>query len=251
MNLSSNQRAFLKSLPLRRMSGQEKLLALVVHTLNGKVEQPIKLSDVLPGWRKAALGSKYSSMFFLRAQEKDWLNPAGHGVCALTSKGLAHLQSLLGAPEAAQTKFHQSAGRLSIIERKGTFTADKLLTQRFTSAKKEILVADSYVSRDTLQVILDGTSDSVIIKVLYGNEAPEFVAAAAKWRSEFSKLEILRYKHLHDRFSIIDGKGFILGPSIKDAAMNHPALLVELAGEESNLLLNFFKGLWKLGKSAP
>jgi hypothetical protein len=167
----------------------------------------------------------------------------------LTSTGLAHRHSLLGASKGTQTKFHQSAGRLSIIERKGTFTADKLLSQRFSSAQREILVADSYVSRGTLEVMLNGTSDAVIIKVLFAADASDFVPAAMKWRSEFSKLEVLRYKHLHDRFFVIDGKGFILGPSIKDAAMNHPALLVELAGEESVLLMNFFRGLWKLGKS--
>ena len=232
------------------MSGQEKLLALATYALKEKTGHTIKLRDVLPGWRKSSLGCNYNPVFFLRAQEKDWLNSTEHGVCELTTKGLSHLHSLLSAPEGAQTKFHHSAGRLSIIERKGTFTADKLLTQRFSAAQRDILVADSYVSRGTLDVILTGTSDAVIIKVLFGRDDSDFLPAATKWRREFSKLEVLHYKYLHDRFFVVDGKGFILGPSIKDAAMNHPALLVELGGEESLLLTNFFKGLWRLGKSS-
>jgi hypothetical protein len=41
-----------------------------------------------------------------------------------------------------------------------------------------------------------------------------------------------RYKPLHDRFVIVDNTGYVLGPSIKDAASNSPALIVELDNEK-------------------
>lgn len=249
MNWELNLLAFLHKLPLRRMSGQEKLLAMVGHAAKGNIGKTISLAEVSGAWRKSVLSSSYSATFYARAQEKGWLDPAGHGLCSLTAIGRAHLESLLGAGVPVDTKFQKTSGRLSIVERKGTFTAEKLLSQRFSSAKRELLVADSYVDRSTLEVVLNGTSDAVIVKVLYGNDAPEVVAAAVKWRNQFSKLEVRRQRHLHDRFFLVDSKGFVLGPSIKDAASNHPALLVELGGEESALLESFFRSLWKAGTS--
>lgn len=249
MSWELNQLAFLHKLPLKRMSGQEKLLAMVGHATKGVIGGTVALAEISDTWRKSILTSSYSATFYARAQEKGWIDPAGLGLCRLTAIGKSHLDSLLGAGAPVATKFQKTSGKLSIIERKGTFTAEKILSQRFSSAKCELLVADSYVDRSTLEVILNGTSDAVIIKVLHGNEAPEFVAAAAKWRNQFSKLEVRRQKHLHDRFFLVDNKGFILGPSIKDAASNHPALLVELGGEESVLLESFFRELWKASTS--
>jgi len=46
----------------------------------------------------------------------------------------------------------------------------------------------------------------------------------------------------------VDDTGYVLGPSIKDAASNSPALVVELDAKENHLLQAFFDELWKKGK---
>jgi hypothetical protein len=57
-----------------------------------------------------------------------------------------------------------------------------------------------------------------------------------------------RYKHLHDRFIVVDDLAFILGPSIKDAATNSPALVIALGSKEKNSLQTFFGELWSKAK---
>jgi len=59
---------------------------------------------------------------------------------------------------------------------------------------------------------------------------------------------VKRYKHLHDRFFVVDDLGYVLGPSIKDAASNSPALVVELAAGEKKLLQSFFNEIWDKAK---
>jgi hypothetical protein len=48
---------------------------------------------------------------------------------------------------------------------------------------------------------------------------------------------------------VIDNAGYVLGPSIKDAASNSPAVVVELDPNEKRLLKNFFNELWQKGKT--
>jgi hypothetical protein len=242
-----NQRAFLKGLPISKMSGHEKFLAVAFYALNGKLNQAIELSLLLKNWPKSLLLVKYSPIYFLRSQEKGWLNPSGRGKCELTDIGIAHIQSLSMGAKGIQTKFVETVGALSILQKNGTFSADQLLNGKFLIANNEILVADSYVSRNTLGVILNGTKTEVKIKIIFGSDTDNFIETAKRYRLEYQKLEFKHYKHLHDRFFVIDGKGFVLGPSIKDTAANHPALLVELGSKESILLSKFFWKLWKIG----
>jgi hypothetical protein len=48
---------------------------------------------------------------------------------------------------------------------------------------------------------------------------------------------------------VVDNAGYVLGPSIKDAASNSPAVVVELDSNEKRLLKNFFNELWQKGKT--
>jgi hypothetical protein len=49
---------------------------------------------------------------------------------------------------------------------------------------------------------------------------------------------------------IVDDVGYVLGPSIKDAASNSPALVIVLAQKEKTLLQSFFNDLWTAAKDA-
>jgi hypothetical protein len=48
---------------------------------------------------------------------------------------------------------------------------------------------------------------------------------------------------------VVDEVGYVLGPSIKDAASNSPALVIVLAQKEKNLLQSFFNDLWLSAKA--
>jgi len=47
---------------------------------------------------------------------------------------------------------------------------------------------------------------------------------------------------------VVDEKGYVLGPSIKDAATQSPALVVEMGSKEKRLLRTFFDELWEAAK---
>jgi len=49
---------------------------------------------------------------------------------------------------------------------------------------------------------------------------------------------------------VVDETAYIIGPSIKDAASNSPALVVTLGSKEKNSLQAFFSELWSKAESA-
>lgn len=57
------------------------------------------------------------------------------------------------------------------------------------------------------------------------------------------------HRILHDRFLVIDDIGYIIGPSLKDATRNSPALVVKLGAADSRQLLRFFDGMWGQAKT--
>jgi hypothetical protein len=90
---------------------------------------------------------------------------------------------------------------------------------------------------------------TVPIKLLYSRAMGTFAAKAIRFSKQWTQFASKEYKHLHDRFMVIDNAGYVLGPSIKDAASNSPAVVVELDSNEKRLLKNFFNELWQKGKS--
>jgi hypothetical protein len=250
MNFNLNLKAFLKTLKLSDMNGHQKFLAVAALSSKGEPGVDIATRDVQDQWRKSQMGQAYNPVFYERAQQEGWVDPAKKkATFTVNQAGLVHLAALAKADGLATTGDLKQTGGLVVVNRKATHSFDKYLRTIFAQAKTEILIADAYVDETIFDTVLDVIPKTVPVKLLYDRAMGTFAAKATRFAKQWTQFSSKRYKHLHDRFMVVDNAGYVLGPSIKDAATNSPAIVVELDANEKRLLKNFFNELWQKGKA--
>lgn len=250
MNFGLNRKAFLKTLDLAQMSGHQKFLA--VAALNAKGQEGIELAtrDVRENWPKSQMGQSYNPVFYDRAQQEGWVDriESKQGMFTVNQAGLDNLAALSKLNTVPSVGDLKKTGGLVVVNRKATHSFDKYLRTIFAQAKSEVLIADAYVDATIFDTVLDVIPRSIPIRLLYGRAMGTFAAKTARFSRQWTQFASKSYKHLHDRFMVVDNGGYVLGPSIKDAASNSPAIVVELDANEKRLLKNFFNDLWQKGK---
>jgi hypothetical protein len=197
------------------------------------------------------MGQNYNPVFYERAQQEGWVDPVAgkKGAFIITQPGLDHLAALGRSDGVVMSGDLQKAGGLVVVNRKATHSFDKYLRTIFAAAKTEVLIADAYVDETIFDTVLDVIPPTVPIKLLYSREMGTYAAKATRFAKQWTQFTAKKYKHLHDRFMVVDNTGYVLGPSIKDAASNSPAVVVELDLKEKQMLRNFFNELWQKGKA--
>lgn len=249
MDYSLNLKAFLMKLPRSKMNGAEKFLAVSALIAGGTARTQVLARDVQDRWRRSILQGTYSPSFYSRAQNEGWIDPSPNpGVFVITQPGLDHLSSLSIQNDADSHGEMRRAGGLVVVNRKGTHTFDKYLRTIFVGAKTEVCVADAWVDQTTFDNALDLVPKSIPFRLIYAEARGTFDQRATRFGTEFSKFRFRRYKPLHDRFMVVDEKGYVLGPSIKDAATQSPAIVIEVGPKEKRLLRSFFDELWEAAK---
>lgn len=234
MKLPQNIKSFLKQLPLEKMKGEEIFTAIAFFLAKGKRDTEIQIQDIRKNWRKVIIRKSYNSAFSYRAQ--GYVNPCGKGKVCLTDEGIEHIDSLGQEIPASLTK-------LIIFSKGSTHSFDKFLRKVFKKAKKNVDIADTYVAGNIFDNLLDETPKTVSIKFLYGNDNGGFVSKSERFAKEYT-FQLKESKQFHDRFVIVDDRGYIVGPSLKDAADKKPAILIVLSTEDSKKLLALFSDLW-------
>jgi len=242
-------RAFIKEIHLPNSA--EKFAAMAYFLAHGQTDNEVLVKDIKKKWVAGLLKIKYHSMFYTRAQESKYVYAVEgkRGVLILTDEGINKINELRPKEEVISREIKKT-GTLYIVNKTGSHSFDKLLRSIFSGAKLEVLLADPYVNETIFDNIMDCIPKHLIIKLLYNyiDDEPKFEFRAKRFKTEYQKFELKRYKDLHDRFVIIDKIGYVLGTSIKDAATNSPALVVALGGNETVSLIDFFKSLWKISK---
>ncbi|MFQ5663676.1 MAG: hypothetical protein ACE5HL_07585 [Terriglobia bacterium] len=250
MNFGQNLKAFLRRLPLKKMTGHRKFLAVAAFHSKGKEGAEVATKDVEKQWLRSLLKAKYNPSFYHRAQQEGWVDPIanGKGRFLLTKDGLDHLRALAIPQEDFSEGELEKSGSLIIVNRKGTHSFDKFVRRLLAQAKAQVLIADSYVDGTIFDTVLDVISKTASIRLLYKRRSGNFEQRAKRFRRQYQKLTVKKYEDLHDRFLIIDDTGYVVGPSLKDAASKSPALVVALGGKEKQRLQSFFYELWKKAK---
>jgi hypothetical protein len=248
MNYALNIKAFLGELPLGKMNGQEKFLALSAYLVGGKQSVELHTSEVKAKWPASSFGAKFNSALYGRAQASGWVDPISEGASQfrLSGAGLNHLLDIHSATNHTPSSGgFRTSGNLIIVNRHSTHSFDKFLRGIFAGARSELLIADSWVDHTIFDTVLDSASRLVPMKLLFSTQCGTFDQRVLRFATEFKLFQVRKFKRLHDRFIIADDKAYVLGPSIKDAASNSPALIVELHSKEKRMLRSFFEELWK------
>jgi hypothetical protein len=251
MNFNQNLKAFLKDLPLADMSGHQKFLAVAGLACKGKKGIEVATKDIKKLWRRSLLKAKHNPAFYDRAQQEGWVDPVTvkKGAFVVTEAGLYHLDALPTLDSELNAGELKQAGGLIVVNRKATHTFDKFLRRILAEAKTQVLIADSWVDGTVFDTVLDVIPKTIPVRLIYAQARGSFDQRATRFSTEYERFAVRRYKALHDRFIIVDDAGYVLGPSIKDAASNSPALVIELGAKEKRLLQSFFDELWKKGKT--
>jgi hypothetical protein len=117
-------------------------------------------------------------------------------------------------------------------------------------AKSEIFIQESYPSEELINLYLDKVHPEVKIRLLIGTpkggnvgERANFLAVAKKYSSRPGiHFEVRESQQVHDRLFFIDNDGWVIGSSIKDAAVRKPTYLLRL--ESSEILRMPFEDIW-------
>lgn len=246
MDYTLSPKAFLKQhFDLKKLTGHEKFLAMGAALAGGTTDCVVRTQQVKKSWSKTILGIAYSHTYYHRAQMQGWVISLAAGQFVVTDQGLTYLESI--ATQGPLLIAGTMPG-LSLFMSGKTHTFDKFLRALLSKATAEVCIADSYVDDTIFDNLLDQIPDVVSVRLLFGNAWGKFDARIKRYKIQYTKFAAKHLEELHDRFLIIGGTAYILGPSLKDAAKRSPALVVELGTSDSVKLKKFFDGLWLQAK---
>lgn len=238
MELPSNITTFLKSLPLKEMRGEEVFTAIAFFLSQGISETEIEVKSVRTSWSKSIIGKAYNSSYATKA--KGYIHPIAIGRFIITTDGLSYIQDLVG-----EISDHSTS--LVVFKHSTPHSFDKFLRSVFSKATICVDIADTYVSGGLFDILLDEIPKTVPIRFVYGNDVGGFVLRAARFAKQY-KLATKESKNFHDRFLVVDGRGYLIGPSLKDAADKKPATVVPLSPVDSSKIIKLFDDIWKKAK---
>jgi hypothetical protein len=220
------------------MKGDDVFVAMAFFMSGGNRETELEVKEVERNWSKGVIGKEYNSAYSTRAKGRT--HSSGLGRFVLTEEGVSYVQELVGEVPAFATT-------LLIFKQGSTHSFDKFLRYILKKASHSVDIADTYVSVVLFDTLLDKIPDVIPIRFVYGNNMGDFVACAARFAKQY-KFEAKESKQFHDRFIIVDGKGYIIGPSLKDAADKKPATVVALNAGDSKKLIDLFTEIWKTAR---
>ena len=125
----------------------------------------------------------------------------------------------------------------------------KALNDLIATAKTEIFIADPYLDAEIFDGYLERVPDGVSVRLLLNKNAQNVQVAAMKFQIQFpSKIEIRRSSDIHDRAIFVDQtECWVLGASIKDAAVKKPTYLVPIALDVASAKLKHYEAIWASG----
>lgn len=227
-----------------QLTGHEKALIVAALLSGGKTTTSVSTQEIKKSWSKAVLKSAFSSSNISRAQERGWLRPNGNGTVHITDDGIAYLTTIQKTPGIVGTA-PGAQGGLILFATGETHSFDKKLRELLAGAKSFVRIADSYVDETVFDNLLDQIPKNSRIQLLYGRAYNTFDQRAKRFTVEYPKFALKNNRSFHDRLLIIDSVGYVLGPSLKDAALKSPASVVKLSTMDSEKLIKFFDAIWR------
>jgi len=235
MALPDNITTFLKGLPLDKMKGEDVFVASAFFLDGGGTKSELETRLVRQSWTKSVIGKKYNSAYFTRAKGK--IHSTSSGKFTLTDEGILYVQELV-------REIPTHATTLLVFQSGNAHSFDKFLRNVLKKAATSVDIADTYVAGNLFDTLLDEVPKMTPIRFVYGNDVGGFMTRAGRFATQY-KVETKESKQFHDRFLIVDGKGYISGPSLKDAADKKPATVVALGAAGSKKLIDLFDEIWK------
>jgi len=143
---------------------------------------------------------------------------------------------------------HQFPGKAMVLPPAKPFTALMELGKIFGSCSGFVKVCDTWVDRQTLE-LLHSIPSRIPIKLLTGasGESGRFLSALKAFKVEHIATEVRVSTEFHDRFIFTENHGWAVGSSLKDLGRKASTIL-PLANETRREAEKVFDDLWKKAK---
>jgi hypothetical protein len=130
------------------------------------------------------------------------------------------------------------------------FYAD--LSKLIASAATDVLIVDAYLSRKVFDLYVADVPTAASVRVLTDLKkiAPDVVIVAGMLKRK-RQIELRSDARIHDRYVFIDGRGWSIGASIKDAARKSPTAMVEQTEPGLGALKGVYEGIWSSASIIP
>ena len=109
-------------------------------------------------------------------------------------------------------------------------------------ATKELFIIDNYLDTQLFDVYMEKLPTDLNIRVLTNNLSDSLNPVAKKFATR-GNFELRSSKDVHDRVVFADERCWVIGQSIKDAAVKKPTYIVEHSG--GSTMLRIYEELWK------
>lgn len=140
-----------------------------------------------------------------------------------------------------------SVTNLLIFKPGSTHSFDRFLRDALQQATGQVSIADTYVAGGLFDTLLEEVPTTIPIRFVYRQDTGGFATRASRFAKQYD-FSVRVSQNFHDRFLAIDGRGYLVGPSLKDAADKKPATVVALNTADSQRLLVLFEDIWKKAK---
>jgi hypothetical protein len=122
----------------------------------------------------------------------------------------------------------------------------KALRELLSSATNSLLIVDPYLDEQVFDVYLSTVSPGIDTRLLASKYGTALKASAQKFMAQTgATVSIRTSSQLHDRVVFVDAAScWVLGQSIKDAAVKGPTYIAPLDPEATQLKLSAYDALW-------
>lgn len=110
-------------------------------------------------------------------------------------------------------------------------------------AAKEVFVIDNYLNTEFFELYVQPIPPGVIVRILTDEVRGNLQAVATKYAGR-GGFELRSSKEVHDRHVFVDGGGWIIGQSIKEAAHKKPTYMVEVATAMIPAMQSIYEAIW-------
>ncbi len=116
---------------------------------------------------------------------------------------------------------------------------------------KSLLVVDPYMDAETFDGYLSALSPGRNVRLLLSKFTDDVRVAAVKFSAQQGgSVEIRKSNDIHDRVVFVDGSQcWVLGASIKDAALKKPTYLAPLSADIAAEKVNIYESVWNAARS--
>ncbi len=117
------------------------------------------------------------------------------------------------------------------------------LSGLFAASATDVFIVDAYLSEDVFNLYVEKIGAGARIRILSTKLGPNGEAVARKFASGRA-LELRTSSAIHDRTMFLDGRCWIIGASIKDAAVKKPTYMVEIEEPLLSAARSAYEVLW-------